>query len=314
MNVKLGTRMEPFVLPVLDTGTPLVLRFNFDEGEVKKANYENDCERFLNRVQDLAMSQDELVRALGVMIEKARNKEALERATDGLKRSTETDEFLTKQLAELRGNPLASGERAKRLLASGEKTLESARVLKPELEAKIEDLKGALAKADNPAQYERQFKTNELTRQIAYHERRGEVPEALEIYDQLYELTKNDEVKARKKKLEDEWKPKTPEHAAARKFIADEWVKVDSLDEVKNGVAKLQKAVDELIRNQDRLGLRHALTGIAVGYARLDDAQKSLDPELVQDKQQLQVVKDTADGLRKVEETAQAEVKRLEKK
>jgi hypothetical protein len=315
VKVKLGSdRIEPFVVPVLDGGRPVPLRFEFDETAVKRANFENTCERAASRTRDALMALTELFVGLRDQIGKGDNQAALDRANAGLKTLAETDETLTAELTRLRQDPLATGETIKRQLDAIDRNLIALREGKPELSARIEDLKVAVAKANNPAEFEREFKARELARTIAYHEGRGEIELALELYDQLAELTKQEDVKARKQKLEEEWKPKSPEQAAARKAISEDWAALTQPDEIKAGIAKLKSAIAELVKSQDRLGLRLAATGLQSAGLKLIDALNVLDPELVQDKEKIQAIKTTADDLRKIDTDTRAELAKLEPK
>jgi tetratricopeptide (TPR) repeat protein len=309
--VKLGSERKHFVVPILEGGPPVPLQFEYSEAKVKAANFENKCERFYERVVDAYQAQDELLRALRGMIQKQQNQAALERASTGVKVAQSTDTVLTQELTQLQQHPLASNERAKRLLESCERNLEIYRQGKPSLEAKIEELKVVIAKANNPAEFEREFKMNELKRQITYHERRGEIPEALDVYDQLYELTKSEEVKERKQKLEEEWRVKSPEHDTARKYVTDEWSKLNTTAEIKGGIPKLRAAVEQMAKSQDKYGLRWVQTGILSAVTRLKDVGDTLSPDLVQDKEQIKELQAVLDELRKVDELARDERKKL---
>jgi hypothetical protein len=299
------------VVPVLDGGPPLPLRFEFDETAVRAANFEAKCERFLDHTLDARRAQNELFDALKLLIEKEQNQAALDRATNGLKATDAADKELTAELAKLREDPQAADERMKRLLGSVEPLLVTLRDGKPALEEKMKEINTMIAKANNPAEFEKRFKQDELARQIAYHERRGEVPDALDLYDQLYDLTKREEVKARRAKLEGEWKATSPEQEAARRYIADEWAKLSTAAEFKVGVPKLKAAVEQLARSKDRLGLRFVQTGILNSVTRLKDLLDTLNSDLVQDKEPIAELRAVVDEVRKVDELAREEGKKL---
>jgi outer membrane murein-binding lipoprotein Lpp len=314
--VKLGSGVrQRYVLPVLDGATPQALTFTFDEGMVRAANFENECERVMNRAIDARLSQDELFVSLKGLIEKSRNKEAFDRATKGVETARAVDAELSKQIERLRADKQAADGRAKRLLDAADQWLTNLKGRVPDLEAKIGDLKVAVEKASNPAEFEKTFRLKELTRQIDYHVDRGEVPEALDLYDKLYAETKEEEVRTRRQKLEAEWRAKTPEQEKARAFLNDDWPKLETLEGIKGGVQQLKQAVDTLTAAQDRLGLKLAVARIQGGYARLNEVVNTLDPEgLVQDKVILADAKSVFDAVRKIDEAAQAEVKKLEGK
>ncbi len=316
VNVKLGSGVRTrYVLPVLDGATPQTLTFVFDETAVRAANFENECERVMNRAIDARLAQDELFVNLKGLIEKAQNKVAFDRATKGVETAKATDAELSKQVERLRADTQAADGRAKRLLDAADQWLANLKGRVPELERRIDDLKVSLEKANNPAEFEKTFRLKELTRQIDYHVDRGEVPEALDLHDKLYAETKDEEVKTRKQKLEAEWRAKTPEQEKARAFLSDEWPKLENLEGIKGGVPQLKAAVDTLTANQDRLGLKLAIARMQGGYARLNELLNTLDPEgLVQDKVIVADIKSLFDTIRKIDEAAQAEVKKLEGK
>lgn len=312
VSVKLGAEHQLFPLPVLDHGDPPRLLFGFDEGAVRKAKYEDAAVRFYNKVLDARLAQEELVKALRLLIDKQENKAALKRTADALKGLDEDDARLTQELKELRESPDAKDPIPAGTLATAERLLAGLRLAKPELQQRVSDLEVAIAKADNPAEYEKTFRANEITRQIAFHERRGEIPQALEKYDELIELTQLEEARKRKKKLEDEWTPKGDEHAALRQHLTDNWGKATSREEFDAAIPVLREKVLALAKLDDRLGLRLAVTVIEGGYVRLGDLLNGLDAELSQDRDEILKVKRTMEALRKVEELTRDELKRVD--
>ena len=309
--VKLGNEKKPFVLPVLTASGPNPIQFTFNEVAVQKARYQDRVERFSSRVLDARLAQEQLGIALGALIQKAENKLALERTEGGLKTLDENEKELNAQLVELRADPLAKDQKMARELSTAEQLLRGLIMVKPELESKREDLKLSLEKADNPAEYEKKFRANEITRLIAFHERRGEIAEALDQYDRLYEVTNLEEAKTRKAKLEADSKPKTPEVAKARMEAKIEWQLIEKLEEISAKVAPLAKNVDELAKADDKYGLRIAQTTIQAGYARLGDLVGTLDPELIQDKEQVKAIAQVKADLQKIEEVVTTNRKRI---
>ena len=155
---------------------------------------------------------------------------------------------------------------------------------------------------------------NELVRQIQYHVGRGEVPEAESLYDQLIELTKQDEIKAKKAKLVAEWATANDEHKKARAFLLDEWRKATVLGEYQPLFAKLQPTMDTLVKQADKLGLRNLMSGIGIAYARLQDQLAPLDINTEADQTLIKEIKAFADEVRKIEQAAEAELKKLDEK
>jgi hypothetical protein len=299
--IKLGAERTRFVVPVLTAGQPNLLTFNFDENSVRKARFEDKVERFTNKVVDARLGQEQLYLALKQLIEKEENKKALERAEGGLKNLLAVEAELTTELKGLRANPLANDPRYVRTLNSTEQLIAGLLQGKPELEAKMNDLNLALAKADNPAEYEKKFRANEIQRSIAYHERRGEVPEALDQYDALIELTGLEEARQRKAKLAEAGKAKTPEHQAAREYIRTPWANISSQAELKEALPTFAGHCKLLLDGQDKYGVRLAVTGIQASYVKLTDWLSTLDSDLLQDREAIKAIAELRDELQKIE-------------
>ena len=185
---------------------------------------------------------------------------------------------------------------------------------KPELEKKIEDLKMAIAKSNDPAKFEKEFRANELVRQIQYHVGRGEVPEAELLYDQLIELTKQEEMKAKKAKLLAEWATANDDHRQARAFLLDEWRKASTLAEYQPLLKKLTPTAETFVKNADKLGLRNLLSAIAISFAKLLEQLAPLDDNSDTDRDLTKELKAFGEKLRKIEQAVETELKKLEEK
>ena len=314
VTVKLGSGVvQRYPLPVFDHGEPTKLTFGFDETAVRKARFEDATFRFYNRVLDARLVREELTKALRALHQKDEYKQALERAKAGLKHMQEEDERLTKELAELRKNPDAAEPAVAGTLTSAERLLAGLRAANPALEESIKDFEGAVAKAEDPATYEKKFRANEIQRDIAFYERRGEVQQALDKYDELIEFTNLDEARERKKKLELEGKPKSDEQAGLRNYLTETWAKAATREEFDAALPTLRQKVEALGKQDDKFGIRLAVTHIEGAYVRLGDLLIGLDSDFSEDKEKLLAIQKTMQSLKVVEDFARGEHKRLEK-
>lgn len=296
--IRIGSgKSQGFPVPVLGADAPTVLKFNIDEKEIARAEFEQQCEATARKVSDVILAQSELFKGIGPLITAGDFKTALDRATKGLKALTDSDTDITAELAKLAENPLAKDGYTGRVLAVSGENLKALRGSRPDLEKKIEDLKAAIVRADDPVRFEKEFKTNELLRQIREFVARGEVPEAIALYDQLFELTKQDDIRAKKDKLLQEWAPKTDDHRAARAFLLDEWRKAVELTELGSGVGKLTKTVETFAANNDRLGLLNLRGSIQAAGQRLKEILDLLDPAAEPDMIKIKDVKAVDDAL-----------------
>lgn len=315
VTVKLGSGVfQKYPLPVYDHGEPTRLTFGFDEAAVRKARFEDTAFRYYNRVLDARLVREELTKAMRALIDKEEYKAALERAKGGLKTMQDEDARLSGELADLRKNPDAADPAAATTLVRAERLLAGLRAANPELEEKIKDLEIAVAKAEDPGTYEKKFRANEIQRDITFHERRGEVDRALEKYDELIELTNLDEARQRKAKLEADGKPKSDEQAGLRNYLTDTWAKLTTRDEFDAAMPKMKQTVEALGKQDDKFGVRLAVTHIEAAYARLGDLLLGLDSDFSEDKDKLLLVKRTMDALKVVEDIARGDQKRLEGK
>jgi tetratricopeptide (TPR) repeat protein len=314
VTVKLGAgKHEYYPLPVLDHGEPVKLQFGFDEVAVRKARFENTAVRYYNKVLDARLVREELTKAMKGLIEKDEYKAAFERASAGLKNLEEEDGRLTQELAELRKSQDAADPASAGTLATAERLLTALREGNVPLADKIKELEIAVAKQEDPTTYEKKFRANEITRQIAYHERRGEIPEALAEYDKLIEFTDLDEARQRKKTLEEEWKPKSDEQAGLRNYLTETWARLTAREEFDAALPVLQTKIEALAKLDDKFGVRLSLTHIEGAYVRLGELLINLDVDFSEDKEKILAVQKTMEVLKKVEDFAREEQKRLEK-
>ena len=311
--VRVGaTKSARFVVPLVPGTEPITVRIVIDQTDIEKAEYEQLCERLRGRVADAGAAQMELFKALGALIVSTQYDAAMARATGGAKATETADLILSDELAKLKKHKLVKETYAASLLAVSEQQLQILRSGKPELEKKIEDLKMAIAKSNDPVKFEKEFRANELVRQIQYHVGRGEVPEAEPLYDQLIELTKQDEMKAKKAKLLADWATANDEHRKARAFLLDEWRKAATLAEYQPLLQKLAPTAEVFVKNADKLGLRNLLGAIGISYAKLLEQLATLDEN--SDRDLAKELKAFGEKLRKIEQAVEAESKKLEEK
>ncbi len=312
--IRLGaSRREPFPVPIFGGEHATTLKFAIREEEIAKAEYEQACERLRGRVLDALSAQIELYKGLSKLITDGENAKALERAKAGLLAANASIKEYSAELERLRKQPLKDAF-ATRILASSEDQLKLLGEGTPELEKKIAALEVAVAKAKDPIEFEKEFRASEMVRSIAYHVGRGEVPEALDIYDLLIEFTKEEKAKQLKVALATSWAPKNDEVRTARQYLLEVWRKATAEPEWEMGLKKLPEIVTTLSKNEDHLGLRNLISSIQMTYARMKEILDRLDENNDTDKPAILKLQQLADGLRKIEESAQESLKKLDPK
>jgi tetratricopeptide (TPR) repeat protein len=312
--VRLGAgRREPFPVPILGDDHTVTLRMAMSEQELARADHEQACEQLRGRALEALSAQLEIYKGLAKLIQEGENEKALKRAAAGLARATADLKDLQAELERLKADP-TQDEISKRMLASAAEQVQLLAQAQPELEKKLTDLRAAVAKANDPIALEQEFRVGELTRQIGYHVGRGEIPEALELYDQLFEVTQQEQAKTLKQALIEQWKPKNDAVKTAREFLQEKWRKASTSEELETYLKEFPDHVATLAREDDRLGIRNAISSIQISYARLKEALDRLDENSETDRAAVAKIKKLSDSIRKVEETALAARDRLEPK
>lgn len=300
--------------PIALTGSgPFTVRFNADPAAVARAGFERECEDFRGRVAEAVVNFAQLQQSLSDLIVKGKNPEALVRAKQGLSAQEAEDKALSAELTRLRGESLATDPRSADLLASAERQIQALREVRPAIQQKADELAAAAVRAQDPAVIEREFRAKELVARIKQLVEVGEVPEALELYDQLIEVTSSDDTRKQKDQLAAEWKPKDAAHERARGFVIDTWRRLPSVTaDIRAASDKLDDVVRVLITKEDRLGLRLLLASFEPLYVKLKTIADKLDPNGETDKPKRERLTELATDLRKQEQSVRAAVQKIE--
>jgi tetratricopeptide (TPR) repeat protein len=311
--VSLGSnRTAPFAVPVLGEG-PVTLWFEADPEAIARARFEQECLDLRGRVADARTSQAELIRALTRLILQGKNPEALEQATAGLALLDAVVRELSTELERLKGQPGAGEPAIAALLEAAGRQLEAIRADRGAIEEKARELGEAVTRTEaDPVRFEREFRTRELTARIRQLIEQGEIPEALDLYDELFNVSQNPEVKEQKARLAKEWEPRDDEHRKARDYVTGEWRRTTGLDGFRAALDPLTEAAGVLTTNNDRFGLRNLLSSLEPAYARLKEVLDTLDPNAEADREAVKEVQAVLQALRKIEEDARAKLRDLE--
>jgi len=309
--VGLGAGREwRFPVPVLGDG-PVVVRVVLKAEDAVRAAYERECQDLRGRVAEARTANAALIDALTALILKGRNQDALDRAKAGSASLTSADAELTAELEKLKKNPAANDPIPSALLGASGDQLVAVRAAKGAVETRIGELTEALKKQADPARYEKEFRAKELVASIRTKVELGDVAEAFDLYDQLFELTQQDDVKAQKKKLEDEWEPRGEAHKSARQFVAQTWRTTAGLAGFRDAVEPLKAALAEMTSLADRLGLRNFLSSLEPAYVKLKVILDDLDPT---DRAQVKEVQRLSQELKVIEDGVREELKKIEGK
>ena len=302
---------QRFPVPVFGDGVAVALPFQTNEADTARAEFERACQDFQSRVAETHLAQVALFDALTKLITRGEYATALERAKVGVKAGEAAAQEFSEELSKLKGSTHASDPLPVALIRAAENQLVIVRGRLPAVKERITELEGAVAKSQDPARFEREFRAKELSARIKQHLQDGEVPPALDLYDQLFTVTKDDAAKKQREKLAAEWKSKGPDQDAARDYIANDWRKASTAEEFKTAIPKLTEAVDMLIKYDDAHGLRGLLASLAPAYTRLKEIADLLDANSDADRPVLKDLQDVTRALNDLDTKARDKLKTL---
>jgi hypothetical protein len=147
------------------------------------------------------------------------------------------------------------------------------------LDKHVKKLEEVVRQENDPTIQARQVQAEALAARIALLLSRGDVDEAINAYDQLVTLLPEDaETKNRRDKLKADWKPKNDTHAKARDYILKTWPAVATIPDFKDSLPQIGAAVEECIKQNDKLALRKLLTVFNGALVKLNELNSALDP------------------------------------
>ena len=300
-----------FPVPILD-GQTVSLKFPVDPKVAALVEYQNRLDDFAGRLRAAADTQRTLIDELARLIVAGKNPQALERAVTGLTTLELLDKELTALLAGLRTPPEAAAPEAAARLADSDARLKALREGRPAVAAKADELRKSIGTTNDPANFEREFAAKERVLRIRRFVAAGEVPQALDEYDLLYELTKQDATREQKAKLEAEWKPRNEAHKKARDFVLDTWRQLPDPAAYAANLDRLTDAAKTMTDNGDRLGLRNLLTALEQTFTKLKEAFDRLDKNTASDDETVAQIGALSKSLGKLETETIAAVAKLE--
>jgi hypothetical protein len=289
LSVSLGPQWtERFPVPVYGDG-PVTVAFEMDEKRAKQAELDRACEKLGARIREAHASLMSLYASINTLVLAKNHREALARLKDGVDRAAITDKSLAGEMETLRKRPGADVGYAATQLKDCEVNLQAYR----EWQTKLKDNMATLeerAKLD-PVKLEKEFRARDLKELIERQISVGEIPEALDIYDELIKLTNDDAQRLAKENLLKEWTPKTDAHRAAREVMQKTWPDAATVEELQAAMKKLFGAITECQKQKDRLGLRKLMNTFNPAYAKLDGLTSGLDVSIKADEEKLQAIR-----------------------
>lgn len=296
-------------IAVLGAG-PVAIPFIVSAADEKRIRFERECQDFARRVIEARTSQSGCFDALSKLISARRNSDALVRAKAGHATTAADDEELTAVLERLRGQ-VSTSPLAADLLAFCDRQLADLRKTQTELTTRIKDLESITVRENDPARAGKQVQADALRIRIKVLIERGEVDEALTVYDQLVTLLPDSaEVKTRRDQLRTMWTPKSPAHTKARDFMSKTWPALTSIQDMKDNVSALSVAMNTCIAANDRLGLRKLLAVLADATVRLPELIAPLDAASESDRKLINDAQHVTDMLKKIDTEAREFLKK----
>jgi hypothetical protein len=293
------TWTERFPVPVYGDG-PVTLAFEVDEQKAKRAELDRASWALRARVAEAHNSFATLFSTINGLVVKNNNREALARLRDGLVRGAVTEKALAAELETLRKLPGADTGYAASQLKDSEVQILALREWQNKLKEHESRLEEA-AKLD-PVKLDKEFRARDLKALIEELVGKGEVPEALDIFDELIKLTNDDAQRLAKENLLKQWAATTDDHRIAREVILKTWPDARTLEEFEAAVKKLAAAIRECMKQKDKLGLRKLMNTFNPAYERLEGLSQGLDVNIKADEERLKAIRNVVDDTHTIEE------------
>jgi tetratricopeptide (TPR) repeat protein len=271
------TYSERFPVPIVN-GDIVTVKLKNDEQQARKAELENATFNLRLRMGEALSSLTSLYSTIGKMAGESRNRDALDRLRDGLKSSEAVEQALTAELTVVKKMPGAN-------VSESEDQLKQYAQWRDRLKTYEERL-AAAAKLD-PVRMEKGLRAKDLTERIKALREEGEIPEALELFDELIQLTGQDDLKLDKEKLVKSWEPIDTQHRAAREFLLVKWPTLQTIEDFAANIGKFREAAETMMKKGDRLGCRKMLNAFNPAYAKLKALVETIDPSVEADKDRL---------------------------
>lgn len=308
-----GQAPQFFPVPVLSEDV-LTLSFNIDPVAEKRAEFVRDCNDLRFRVADLFIAQHANAAALSKLLDATQNRDALARAETGRDTIAAAEKLLSEELKQLLLQPGATSDpTAKEILDACDRQLLAVRDGVSQLVTTIASLKDAIGKAGSAGNLEKDFRGQELATRIKDLLARGEVPEAIDAYDQLVKLfPSEDSYRDSREKLKAEWAPKDDVHRQARDVIRT-LAAAKTVDEFKAVNDLLRKAIPLLKAKKDRLGLRKLLNTYEPALSTFNELVLTQDrqPASAEKQQALAALDEVLEGLKQMMILTRIDLKEL---
>ena len=258
-------------------GEPITIPFNLDPADERRVLFERECTDLVRRVAEARITQASVFEALSKLIDARKNKDALARAVIGMAVTQSDEKELGDTLTRLRSQAVLSTQAAS-LLDACERQLTDIRAAHAELTKRTKELENIVARENDPGQAAQEVQAESLNTRIRLLLERGEVDEALTIYDQLVTLLPDQpEIAQRRNKLREEWKPKSDAHARAREYLTKSWPALATIPDLRESLKPLDEAVDECIRNGDTYTFHRLVAAVAALPVKVNDLVQNLD-------------------------------------
>jgi tetratricopeptide (TPR) repeat protein len=286
VSVALGAKAKQFPVPIL-SADPITIPFDVDPAREEQAGFERAVAAAAAWSADVRTGQAVCYEAVAKLIEKQRNKEALERATDGADAVDGAVARLTDDLARLKDQAtrVAKSDAIAALLVKLELNVATLKDHNKKLREHINTVKAVVALENDPAREAKHVQAEALNARIKLLLSAGDVDQALAAYDQLLLLLPDDaQVKARRAQLAGEWKVKDDAHQKARDYLLKTWPAVATVADFKDSLGQLRAAVDVCKTSGDKWTARRLLTVLSAAVSKLIEQTQSLDPAVEADR------------------------------
>ncbi|MGL4421796.1 MAG: hypothetical protein ACRCZF_14100, partial [Gemmataceae bacterium] len=311
VQIALGAGQPQYFPIAVVSDDPVTIKFAIRPEDEKRAAFERTCNDLRARVADVNTGQIALFKEISRLIDLYQNKEALGRAETSFKATEISEKALIEELRVLREEPEAQQTNAKQILEQTDERLKLIHKMQESLGKRVTDLKEAVKKSADPVRVAKEYHEKELANRVKELVARGDIPEALDTYDQIITLQpQNAEIKDLREKLQNEWAPKDEEHRKAR-AVLKQWTDCRTPTDFKEAMPVLRTSTDTMLKKQDKLGLRRTLNLFEPAYTTLKILLDTTDTRTEDGENLAKEIQRLTDAARQVEVDTREYLKRL---
>lgn len=260
VQVQFGERVLGRVPLDVQEGRIVPLTFRLDANADKLIELTRLRQDSLARVIEARLIQSRCLEELKILTQQAKNEEALQRVRSAYKAVESERDLIRERIAQLKQR-IATDKlpNTDDYARDAEFNFQQLQEQQNKLAEYIAELDKAIAQANDPNRKKENDELEQQLRQARLLAKQGSYDEAIAAYDALLAKKEQPQVRAERDQLFAQWQPRDAEHANARKFLLDVWLKSTQVDDIRKRLKEAKAAIAKCQQVGDRLTINRVL-------------------------------------------------------